>query len=704
MIELAEMIKLDIRRSSDVLQLLNDLDREQPRYCAFDTETNGLNIKFHKPFLMTFGFLSNDFKRVYTYALDLEQNTRRFCETVYKIFLFMVRKSEKTFGQHVVYDLHMLDNVDFEKPPFEKLSDTQFYIRLANDAVQVDEGGPPLELKMYAQRYITPDARYSETVLKEEIKQKRADVSKRLLQELRKHPMLPELRITGHERTWTAAMVEEYVDDNMKEIDDLPEPYRTIVRDFEQEYEDCYNYQKLNRENVTFYAHYDIFYTLHVFLETKDRLFVRGQQQTLEREEKAMEGFYLMEKTPKIFDVEYAKKMKGILKTYIQDMRKRLCELSGIDLSVGQSKVIKQLFADDYKILLESSDKKAMHGVVVHPDTSDEAKELATIITRLRSIEKWYATYLVKWIAEVERFGTNELYPQFKQVGTVTGRASSAFQQFPHDAMMSLDKQEIFHPRQMFVAPKGKSIFYVDYSSMEMRLQAIYTLLIGCGDVNLCRVYIPYQCHKVEDKWYYDEDPTKEWQPYDPHAATAMAAFGITKDAPDFPAKRSLGKRGNFAIIYGASPQKIAVGIGVTLAQATAIYKTFYNFFPRVQDYVDYVRRHLEKYGYAQNFLGRRYYNINAHKGRNYLIQGAGADYTKECLIDLVALFRNRKSKLLDYLHDEFMVLIEDDERDELVPKIRAIMEQLDTPIKMIVEVSSTTTTWRDKRAYGDAS
>ena len=48
------------------------------------------------------------------------------------------------------------------------VSDTQAWIRLGCDAVQVDKGGPPLQLKAFAARYITKDAKDMESLLKTE--------------------------------------------------------------------------------------------------------------------------------------------------------------------------------------------------------------------------------------------------------------------------------------------------------------------------------------------------------------------------------------------------------------------------------------------------------------------------------------------------------------------------------------------------------
>ena len=88
------------------------------------------------------------------------------------------------------------------------------------------------------------------------------------------------------------------------------------------------------------------------------------------------------------------------------------------------------------------------------------------------------------------------LYTTINLNTAVTGRVSSDFQQFPKYAIKTLDGIELFHPRKLFIVPDGyKGIVYLDYSQIELRVQALYTILVGEGDLNLCRAYMPYSAH-----------------------------------------------------------------------------------------------------------------------------------------------------------------------------------------------------------------
>ena len=132
------------------------------------------------------------------------------------------------------------------------------------------------------------------------------------------------------------------------------------------------------------------------------------------------------------------------------------------------------------------------------------------------------------------------------------------------------------------ITPGYKGIAYLDYSQIELRLQALYTILVGSADLNLCRAYMPYKCktiindgsfedfdyknpehikHAYDWKWYYDEDTTKEWVPTDVHAATTSVAFpDIDVHSDEFKKLRGkVGKRVNFAKNYGAQFNRIKV-------------------------------------------------------------------------------------------------------------------------------------------------
>jgi DNA polymerase-1 len=133
-----------------------------------------------------------------------------------------------------------------------------------------------------------------------------------------------------------------------------------------------------------------------------------------------------------------------------------------------------------------------------------QPKRLAELIKELRSLEKWYSTYILPTIKNAQYDGN--VYTQINSSGAVSGRMSSNFQQFPKNPLKTLDGQELFHPRKAFTVKGGhyESIVYIDYDQIELVTQAHYTLLVSGGDINLCRAYMPFRCFHYLEKMIYD--------------------------------------------------------------------------------------------------------------------------------------------------------------------------------------------------------
>ncbi|MFA6691502.1 MAG: DNA polymerase, partial [Saccharofermentanales bacterium] len=297
-------------------------------------------------------------------------------------------------------------------------------------------------------------------------------------------------------------------------------------------------------------------------------------------------------------------------------------------------------------------------------------------------------------------------------------------QQQPKEALKTRDGKELFHPRKAFVTDEGKSIYYFDYKNMELRVQALYTILVndGDGDLNLCQAFVPfkyksmftgeeYDFEKDYNDWdsgeWVDEDGNP-WIAVDVHTASTLQAFpDKSVDDPDFAHYRSLGKRANFAKNYGSGASKIAQSLRISEELAKAFSDGYYKAFPKIKDYQRYVEDSIYVKGYIENLFGRRYYfreTGNSYKGYNYLIQGFGADLLKLKEIEVDKFLRKGgyKSKMLMVVHDEVQVLVEHGE-EAIVPKIAEILEncrEYSKYIPMTCDVEVTHTNWADKEGY----
>jgi len=140
----------------------------------------------------------------------------------------------------------------------------------------------------------------------------------------------------------------------------------------------------------------------------------------------------------------------------------------------------------------------------------------------------------------------------------------------------------------------------------------------------------------------------------------------------------------------------------ITYEQAKALYDAFFTVLPGAKPYGKYIQQHINYYGYAQNLFHRKYYGINGHKGKNYCIQGSGADYIKELAVEIDEYIEsnNLDIHLFMFLHDELAALFPNPVEKKHVLKIKEIMERLPTAVKMLVDVEVSTTNWKEKKDY----
>jgi DNA polymerase-1 len=414
-------------------------------------------------------------------------------------------------------------------------------------------------------------------------------------------------------------------------------------------------------------------------------------------------------------DTNYLIKSREAVKNYINQRYARLEELTGLKFTSGQHKVIMKYFLDAHNIYMTNADIKALEDIVNRYE--NVAKEVAQVIIELRTLDKWISTYIEGML---NRIYNNRIYTSINNSGTVTGRVSSDLQQQPKEPLLDINGNELFHPRRVFVNDDNERTFYFDFSQMELRVQAHYTLKLGDGDLNLTRAFIPYKCNSMfsEEPFEYGkhdwttgewlDETGKVWTPTDLHTTTTLQAFPDLKlDDPNFVHYRSLGKRANFAKNYGAGWAKLMDALKISENIAKALDNGYNKAFPKVRDYQRWVDKQLQLYGYVENLYGRRYYvasSINFYKAYNYLIQGSCADLMKIKEIEIANFLKanNLKSRILLVIHDEVQVSIPKDE-EWIVPEIKKILDDNNAVIgtlPMLCEIEVTNSSWANKEDY----
>lgn len=701
----------------------------KPDVCAFDTETTGLHIILDKPFLFQFGWICKDCNEGYAFAVDIEKQPN-LAKQVIKIWHKLVANVKTYLGHNVKYDLHMLINLGIPYT-IENVSDTMFYIRYAHDALHQEEGGPPLGLKEYAAKYIDRKAKTHEQLLDRE----KTQIAKEYNQLLKRRLQSCKLPNNLKYKSFTLSAIDEMFKDPIIEVEDFPTDIQQAYLDWKTKDLPLYlqnrvtqlvesnmiRYDTLTRENVIKYALYDIVWTLEIYAQCAPVIIARQQETAINIENSLIYPLIEMERVGFKTDKIYLENCRINMKKYIIQQRNKLFELTQKEFAIGQHAIIKNILMNDFDLDIPATNANVLDltlSNLIIQNKEHPAIPVIKLIQELRTLEKWYSAYITRFLKEL--INTDRLYTTINQVGAVSGRVTSNFQQFPRDPILTEDGIELFHPRRMVTISGGEydGIVYCDYSQIELRFQALYTILVGHPDLNLCRAYMPYKCHlkngtkfnyknpehikRWKEEWYLDENPEEQWEPVDVHGATTTAATGLKKGDPGFKeARYAIGKRTNFAKNYGAQYRKIRQMFpDKTEEECRRIDQAYYTAFPGVKEYHNYCyQRAFESY--TVNIFGIKYYNVSGHKLINMLIQGSAAFYLKWKIRQLYDYCKknNVKSKWQMQIHDELSWEKHKDDPLEVFIDMQNIMEDWqDTLVPIVADMDATKTTWAEKQ------
>lgn len=720
---------LTIRNKADALQCFRQFKQSAPIAGALDTESTGLHIMADKPFVFQFGWLDSNGVDGWTYLIDIER-APLLAASVIQNWYYFARTLQFYLGHNITFDLHMMTNITL---PYtvENMYDTMHFIRYAHDAVSVQNGGPPLALKAYAAQYITRDAKQHDSA----IQRARSEIAARFNMQLRE-----KLKVLGappnqtEYRSYTAGYLSglckdciaepEYVLDTaayqlwLEWFRELPLWLQTNKSIWLQS--DDVPYNKVDRDLLYRYAHLDIVYTLETFLLCEPIVRARGNWWAVELEHRLILPLYEMERVGFGCDKEYLLNSKARVRSYIIQQREQLANITGRVFGISQHQVTLDTLNEMGAALDNTRDSalsKKLSDLIRNNELPD-LQQTIKLVQELRTLEKWYSTYIMRFIRELSQH--DMLFTTINSVGTVSGRVTSNFQQFPKEAINTQTGEELFHPRRIILVPEGyKGMCYLDFSQIELRFQALYTILVGTPDLNLCRAYMPYECvdkdgikfdyhnptHilKWQEDWYLCEDLITKWTPTDVHGATAKLAFGLTPEDAGWKHARGEAKTVNFAKNYGAQYGKIREMFPeYSDERCHQIDDAYYRAFPGVKAYHSYCYDRAQDFSFTANLFGVRYYNVNGHKLINMLVQGSAAFYLKLKIRELYdyAKAHHLKSPWQMQIHDELSWAHHSDDDFKIFYEFKRIMEDWpDTLIPIIAEMEYTTTTWADKRS-----
>lgn len=725
---------LNVKTKKDIETMRWDSMTNKITFFAYDTETDGLNIIKNKPFLVIFGFA----KCIYLWDAN-------FKEATYAMFDIVKQHNKMLFAHNAKFDYHMLHNIGTPIPEGIELSDTMTIIRLIEST---DNEYASMKLEKIGERYVDKDSKFAGHIIK--------DILQKLKAERKKEVCNNYKMLTG-EKSYTKAWDEftnrvQFITKYNEIFDDYKEP--TYYDAFLKEPELMYNYAT---DDVILIL--EILKAVGPIYNKKYRTINGLDMRVWKRENKLLRHIANTERNGFKVDLQYLIDSHYRVQDFQSKLYDKLHKLTNDTWKVGQHKTIMQFFNDKYNLELENCDKKTINKLCSHENK--EVSEIAKLIKKLRTVDKWLSTYIDGVLNKIiEEDGEYKLHTSINNNGTVSGRVSCDLQQMPKyaitetddgsddlllDESLCDDNHELFHPRKYIIPSDGYTLYFSDYSQLELRVQAFYTIISGGTDYNLCKAYMPYDCrhyetgeqfnymnpehikhwgdfrdgapHPSEFKdgteeifklgWsiWIDNQTNEPWIPTDLHSKITMTAFPeLEKGTPEFKKARYLGKSTNFGKIYGIGPKSLASNLDIPLETAEKLSDGFNATFPGVMVYHNETQGELALKGFTENLYGRKYYIENPNNGykvNNYRIQGSGADMLKEVEIELCEYLKDKKSRFILPIHDELCIEVAPDEESFVPKKIKEIMENVKDVIPylpIVAEVEMTKTNWSEKK------
>ncbi|EDZ90136.1 DNA polymerase I [Francisella tularensis] len=380
-----------------------------------------------------------------------------------------------------------------------------------------------------------------------------------------------------------------------------------------------------------------------------------------------------MEKTGVKIDAAKLIQQSASLETSIKELESKCYNLAGQEFKLSSPVQLREILFE--KLGLPPV-KKTAKGQV---STSEEVLvqlaedyEIAALIMKYRHLSKLKNTYTDKLPKMLDANG--RVHTSYNQTGTVTGRLSSSDPNLQNIPIKSPEGRKI---REAFIAENGYCIVAADYSQIELRIMAHLS-----KDKNLLKAFN---------------------QNLDIHSATAAEVLGISIDEVSSEQRRK-AKAINFGLIYGMSAFGLARQLEIPRAEAQEYIDIYFNRYPSVKEYMTTAKEFAKQNGYVETILGRRLYlpeinsknvmqrNAAERAAINAPMQGTAADIIKKAMINvnmMISQEYNSEIKMVMQVHDELVFEVKKTKLEEIVAKIKSIMEaavKLNVPLEVNVD------------------
>jgi DNA polymerase I-like protein with 3'-5' exonuclease and polymerase domains len=322
-----------------------------------------------------------------------------------------------------------------------------------------------------------------------------------------------------------------------------------------------------------------------------------------------------------------------------------------------------------------------------------ESEDLESPILRkvgeVRKLNRLRTTFVDDWIFKNQING--RIHPSWKQLksdegGTRTGRMAASN---PNPQQVPARSDLAPRVRKLFIPPRGHKWAKMDYSQQEPRLLVHYAAICNFTGAKLAAM--AYRENRDMDIYQFLAD----------------AAQITRRQSKDL----TLGR------MYGMGKNKLALKLGISVAEAEDLLRRFDERVPFVKEISDSAGRKAQERGWIQTLLGRkRHFNYwepvfqkelkqkgvncmpapnraiaeqkwpkqrlqraGAHKALNALIQGSAADMTKQAML---TIYNETGMVPMMAIHDELNYFTESEANAKEIQRMAEECVKLEVPIK----------------------
>ncbi|MBC8364096.1 MAG: DNA polymerase I [Actinobacteria bacterium] len=380
-------------------------------------------------------------------------------------------------------------------------------------------------------------------------------------------------------------------------------------------------------------------------------------------------------------DVAELTRLRDQLTAECERLRAAVHEAAGEEFNVNSTKQLRVILFEKLGL---TPGKKTKTGYSTNAATLERLRDDHPVVEFLlayREVEKLRSTYGEGLLAEVGE--GDRIRATFNQTVARTGRLSSDAPNL-HNIPVRTEAGRAF--RRAFVPAEGYTLLVADYNQIELRCIA----------------------HLAEDPGLIAAFEAGD----DIHTAVAARTWNVDPADVTFEL-RSRAKMVAYGLAYGMEAYGLSQRLDIPVEEATEILDGYFAAFPAVREYMDRTVAEARDRGYTETLFGRRRripelsspnFNIRQageRQAMNAGIQGLAADIFKVALVRLDRHLEDAdmESRLILQVHDEVILEVVPDERDEALTVVPEILSgAFDLRVELAVDVA-TGDTWADAKA-----